>query len=143
MSTSSGCPLAFRRMKMFPLQRISLCFCQELSGRTYGCGSQCTVPQRNICAEKRSTIVVMTCFRESPRPPLPDRPFQSSRSGLRKPVPSLSRVETLGRGRGFPFTPGEPLPYPPSHCEVSCSLSQRRTPSIHSVVMIRFEERSR
>ena len=46
------------------------------------CGSQCTQPHRNICAEKRSIISVMTWSRDRPSPPLPSLPFHQSRFGF-------------------------------------------------------------
>lgn len=130
MSTSSGFPEGRRRINIFP-----------------GCGSQCIQPHRNICAENRSIIVVMTSFRERPRPPLPSKPFHHSRSGFNL---SLSRLfETWNTGfswseilRGAPWQPGLPWFLFPSHLPIRCSLSHNRTPSIHSAVITRLELRS-
>lgn len=74
-----------------------------------GWGSQCTRPQRNICAEKRSTIVVIISFRERPSPPLPFGPRHSLRSGFINPVPSLGRIGE-GMLSAACFAPGDPLP---------------------------------
>lgn len=130
MRTSSGFPEGSLRIKMFP-----------------GCGSQCTQPHRNICAENRSTIVVITSFKDSPSPPLPSFPFHQSLSGFSlSSLVVLWRVSRtaslLGGSRDAPLQPGLPCLRGPFQGLVRLSLSHNRTPSIHSAVMTRFEQRS-